>query len=267
MLYQRDYRNLTPEESTQLQIANEFRSGRKGILSTKDLYKYHHMMPTAGYHYESLFPNNYLNLRELENHTRLDKIKIEFSQLLEIEPSERAVLNFINSKEYYSLIGAILKESYYFGHHGAYAFKEFALPPNFVADYLLVGKSSGGYEFVFVELESPVGSVVNSDGTFGVTIRKGLKQIEEWDQWIDSNFSHLRLIFQKHLGITHTLSDEFIALDKSRIHYAVVAGRRTDYLERTYRLRRKLKKERNITLLHYDNLIDTLEVFKSSGNY
>lgn len=130
-----------------------------------------------------------------------------------------------------------------------------------------MGKSSGGYQFVFVELESPTGPIVNTDGTFGVSIRKGLKQIEDWDHWIDGHFAHLKLMFQKYLGTIKTMPDEFITLDKTRIHYALVAGRRKDYKERTYRAQRKLKRERNNTLLHYDNLIDTLQVFKQSGNY
>ena len=266
MLYDRDYRILTKEEEIQLQKARDYATKRKEFTLVQ-LSRYHKLMPAAGYHYESLFPNNFLPLITLENHAYLDDVSREFQLLLDNSPIERVILNFINQNRHYFLIGAILKSSYFFGHHAAYAFKEFELPPNFIADYLLVGKSSGGYQFVFVELESPTGPIINADGTFGIAIRNGLKQIEDWDHWVDGNFSHLRLMFQKYLGTEKSLPDEFITLDKTRIHYPIVAGRRKDFKEKTYRLQRKMKRERNITLLHYDNLIDTVQLFKQSGNY
>jgi hypothetical protein len=266
MLYERDFRVLTSKEELQWQKAKQYASKRKEF-TTAQLFRYHDLIPDAVYHFESLFPNNFLNTDELKDHDLLDDITTKFVNLLETDPSERAVLNFINNNRYYLIIGSILKSSYFFGHHDAYAFREFELPPNFIADYLLVGKSSGGHQFVFIELESPAGSIINADGSFGTTIRKGLKQIEDWDAWIDSNFSHLKLLFQKYMGSVTNLPDEFISLDKTRIHYAIVAGRRKDFKDKTYRLQRKLKKERNITLLHYDNLVDTIQLFKRSDTY
>jgi hypothetical protein len=268
MLYDRDYRILTPKEQAQLQKARDYAAKRKEY-TVMQLYRFHSLMPEAGHYYESLFPNNFLHTKVLKDHEKLDLVSQQFLAVLDNDPTERAVLNFINSNHHYFLIGAILKSSYFFGHHASYAFKEFELPPNFIADYLLVGKNSGGHEFVFVELESPSGPIVNTDGTFGTSIRKGLKQIEDWDHWIDGHFGYLKLMFQKYLGTIETkiMPDEFITLDKTRIHYALVAGRRKDYKERTYRARRKLKRERNITLLHYDNLIDAVQLFKQSGNY
>ncbi len=50
------------------------------------------------------------------------------------------------------------------------------------------------------------------------------------------------------------LPKEFYKSDRSRRHYVVVAGRRTDYTGKTYALRRELAKENGILLLHYDNL-------------
>ncbi|WP_343305527.1 Shedu anti-phage system protein SduA domain-containing protein [Chitinophaga niabensis] len=267
MLYDRDYRILNAKEELQLQRAHQYLASKKNGFTVAQLFRYHKMMPEAGYHFESIFPNNYLNIDELDNHDRLDIACTSFLSLIEQQATEREIINLINKNKYYFIIGSILKSSYSFGYHCAYAIKEFALPPNFIADYLLIDKSSSGHQLVFVELESPNGTIVNADGTFGNSIRKGLKQIEDWDEWIDGNFSHLRLQFQKYLG-THTpLPDELMTLDKTRIHYTIVAGRRKDFKEKTYRLQRKLKKENDITLLHYDNLIDTVQLFKRSGNY
>lgn len=224
-------------------------------------------MPKAAYHFESLFPNNYLHTEELHDGNRLDNAATSLHSLLETGAGEREVLNFVNRNKYYFFIGGIMKSSYHFGHHAAYAFKEFAMPPNFVADYLLVGKSSGGYQFVFVELQSPTGAITNAGGSFGTTLRKGIKQIEDWDEWIDSNYANLELFFSKSMWPEAELPKEFRKLDKSRIHYTLVAGRRPDFKDKTYTLQRKLKKERNINLLHYDNLIDTLEDLKRFQAY
>lgn len=49
----------------------------------------------------------------------------------------------------------MLKGNYNFGHHDAYIIPEFMLGNSYKVDYLLIGKSSRGYEFVFIELEKP----------------------------------------------------------------------------------------------------------------
>ena len=224
MLYDRDFKILTEEERRQWERAKEYKKTKIGKgFSPIQLDKFHELMPNAAYHYESIFPNHLLNIKHLDDIEHIEKIRNEFVRLLDTNPNEREILKFISSNKAYFIIGSILKANYDFGHHAAFAFREFELPPNFVADYLLVGKNSGGHEFVFIELESPVGSIVNSDGTFGATIRKGIKQIEDWDAWIESNFSHLILLFQKYNGTYQPLPIEFFSLDKSRIHYDYIS--------------------------------------------
>lgn len=181
----------------------------------------------------------------------MDKFKI----LLEKECTERDILNFINKEKAYYVIASIF-DGYRFGHHQAFLFREFELPPNYIVDFVLIGKNSGGFEFIFVELENPNGQIVTKEGEFGVAIRKGIKQINDWDDWIEKNFYSLRLVFNKYMGQQEQLPKEFYELEKSRIHYVVIAGRRSDYTNKTYQLRRKLLKSNNILLLHYDNLLD-----------
>lgn len=130
-----------------------------------------------------------------------------------------------------------------------------------MADFLLVGKNSDGYEFIFVEFESPYGQIVTQDGEFGTVIRKGIKQVTDWDSWIEKNYYSLRMVFEKHINKHHALPKEFYELDKSRIHYAVVAGRREDYTEKTYELRRRSLQRSGILVMHYDNLIDQYSLF------
>jgi len=137
--------------------------------------------------------------------------------------------------------------------------KNFPLATNYVVDYLAIGKNSGGYEFVFIELESTSGNITTIDGGFGSTIRKGINQINDWNIWLEENYSSISAVFGKSLGEKGQMPKEFFKLDKSRLHFAVIAGRRADFNEKTYTLKRKLLKENNIQIFHYDNLIDGVE--------
>ena len=54
-----------------------------------------------------------------------------------------------------------------------------------------------------------------------------------------------------------------------RFHYVVIAGRRSDFNERTYRIRRMRRASNpRISLLHYDNVIDdTNQLLAGTSNY
>lgn len=66
----------------------------------------------------------------------------------------RKILNFIKDNEYYHIIGSLIWGlTINTGNHGVYLFPEFQLGNLYKADYLIMGKSSGGYEFILVEKE------------------------------------------------------------------------------------------------------------------
>lgn len=267
MLYKRDYRVLSDKEKNKMNEAEKFINAfGKTEIRIDILNKYHEMLPPASYHYKSLFPNNYLNINILENTDKLNKIQNEFQNILNSNCTERDILNFINNDYNFNLIASLFHE-FSFGHHEAYLFKEFELTSTFKADYLLVGRASGGYNFIFVELENPYGQITLKSGEFGTVFRKGIKQVNDWDSWIEGNFSTLKLIFEKYKGKDKTLPNEFLTLDKSRINYVVIAGRRQDFSDKTYELKRRYFKRNNITILHYDNLLDLFEHLKTSKNY
>lgn len=121
---------------------------------------------------------------------------------------------------------------------------------------MLIGKNSGGYEFIFIELEHPYGKIIKKDGALGEVFRKGIEQTKDWKRWLDRNYQSLRENFVKNIKNNDRLPSEFVEYDSTRFHYVVVAGRRDDFNEDTYCIKREHKKEQNITLLHYDNLID-----------
>jgi hypothetical protein len=270
MLYERDYNLLTEVEIQKLADADEYlrKNTVKSKIITPDVFKkYHDLKPNAAYFYESLFPNNYLNPTSLADKELLEKIWVDFDNLLRSKVSERDVLNFINVNKYFNLIASIFFAGYTFGHHDAYLFKEFELTSTFKADYLLVGKNSHGYHLVFIELENPTGSITIDEGEFGLTTRKGIKQVRDWDKWLESNYHSLFLIFNKFKNPRKDLPNEFRSLNKSRLNYVVIAGRRSDFSDNTYEEKRRLLRQNNINLLHYDNLMDYFKFLQTVDNY
>lgn len=191
--------------------------------------------PKSVRHYLSLFPNNFIDAVELEKEEKILNIINEFNDLIDLKnTNERDILSFINDGLNIHMIASLVSE-YNFGHHSLYVFPEFQLGLSYRVDYLIVGKNSGGYEFIFVELESCNGRVTLQDGKFGESIRKGINQVQEWKVWLEENYQSLYEIYNKHKKKEDNLPLEFMKYDSTRIHYAVVVGRRANFNDVTYR--------------------------------
>ena len=126
----------------------------------------------------------------------------------------------------------------------------------FYADYLVIGKKSGGYEFIFIELEAPNKSTTIKNGYEGLATRSGLNQINDWKYQIESDFASITKELEKYCNNKMRLPQEFIHYDSTRMHYMVIVGLRSDFKEETYRLRRQKARDDGIDMYHYDNLID-----------
>ena len=207
--------------------------------------------------YESLFPNNYLDVFDLKEKDKLLDVFHKFNSLItNPDIREREILNFINSSsEHNFIVGSIMKAFFRFGHHEAHIFSEFPLGTSFKVDYLLLGRNSHGWHFVFVEFEALCGQITTKNGDFGSVLRKGESQIKDWEIWLEKNFNLLKEFFLKKIKPNHLLPNEFCNFDRTRVHYVVVAGKRDDFNDRTYRLIRECK-SKNIVYIHYDNLAD-----------
>jgi hypothetical protein len=256
-LHARDYSRMTASEEAKLEdLRRQEPVGPPGRLQARrSLYRQY---PKAARHCLSLFPNNFLDVVELRRTESLKKRLAQFKRLLNSQRvTERDILNFINEKRAFFIVASLLKSYYNWGHHAAFLFPEFPLGVSCKVDYLLVGKNSGGWEFLFVELESPNGNVTLKDGSPGDVIRKGELQIAKWKAWIEANFSSLREVFYRKRNQTHNLPDEFLNLDTTRIHYAVIAGRRKHYNGSTYWHRRRIQRNAEVLILHYDNMVET----------
>lgn len=207
-------------------------------------------------HYRTLFPNNYLDAEDLKNEKGLKLLLEKYKKEIHKEnTTETTIANWIRDNGAYFIPASILKGTH-FGHHAAFVMPEFKLGNSFEVDYLIFGSGSGGYEFIFMEIEHPNCNITLKDGQIGGAFRKGLSQVQDWKMYLESNYSSLEETFTKYICPGKELPREFRHYDSSRIHYAVVAGLRGDFNDYTYRIKRDFEKEKNIKLLHYDNLYD-----------
>ena len=201
----------------------------------------------------SLFPNNHYS-----RFTPIYDTTKEFYQLItSSDTTERAILNWIASNRAWNYLFGLLRHYYRTGHHDDnYIFPEFKIGSAYVADYLLIGNSSDGYQFVFVELEAPNGRITKEKGTrFGEVINKGIEQVRDWQMYIAANWNVIVAELEKHSFSNTKLPRQLYKYCPYQIYYAVIAGLRKDF-ENIRDRKLQLQNENNITLLHYENLID-----------
>jgi hypothetical protein len=257
-IYDRDYNTLTAEEQAEYQAAVQKQQvGGVGDLKiTKgSIWDY----SKAARHHIHIFPGHYLDPADLRNCvTEFSAVISEFETLVhDATKSEREIARFIKEKRAYFIIGSIVKKGYTFGHHALYIFPEFELSAVYKPDYVLVGLSSEGYQFVFVELENPHGRITKSNGDFGEVLAKGIRQIELWQSFLESDYASLAKIFQKSLKDGDpSLPNEFYRYDATRMHFTVVAGIRENFSSEESKRKRRDHEKRRIRVMHYDNLVD-----------
>lgn len=265
-LYERDYikSKITGEEQATANKVYEKNNyeGKAGkfikekFIDPFDTCINYNLLPEVIRRKKSLFPNNHIELIDWKNSGKIPQLNNEFLSLIhDGETTEQNILNFINKRPAHYIVATILG-SYNLTYHTKkiYVFPEFSIGDGkYRADYLLIGNNSGGYEFVFVELESPSKSTLK-DGEDSIVERKGEKQLRDWESELEANFSSFTEELKKHTD--KELPNEMLVYDSTRFHYAVVAGLRKDYNDITYKNRRRKNKKENIKQFHYDNLYD-----------
>ena len=264
-LFERDYQIVYDSEIEERdRIEAEVNGNREHTFGKKNCFRKY---PKAIRHSESLFPNNYMDIVLLEDVEELEKQCNEFEELLsDATITELNIKRFIQNNKYYHIPASIFKR-FSFGHHEAVLFKEFQLGTSYKADYLLAGRASGGWQFIYVEFEKPYGSITIKDGGWGTTVRSGLSQIEDWKTYLEANYPTVKAEFEKHTN--KPLPKEFTSFDSSRIHYVVVAGRRKDFdnNEKNRLLQRRIDQQQDIKIIHYDNLLDDARALIGENSY
>ncbi len=161
---------------------------------------------------------------------------------------ERDIQSYIKDKQKWFIPVSILK-AYDFGHHLACVVPEFRLGSEYKMDYLLIGKNSLAWQFVFVEFEDVnVDCKKATSNEFTESVRKGLTQIDDWKRWIEN---HLRYFIESKVVQKYCNS-----VPRWAIHYCLVVGRR-DRMDDTARcMRGEKEKEAGVKIVTYDRLVD-----------
>lgn len=254
---------LSPEEMADYKAYKEEHRTRddEGKLIIPKLGSLVDKKPNFIYKHDSLFPNHNISRLDIEEDAAwFEGILTNFKEVLK-NPSttERDLLRFICDKKGSFIISSLLRYTD-FGHHERYIFPEFQLSNHYKVDFLILGRGSGGWRFLFIELENPNGSITTKDGSFSIAINKGIKQVKDWKRWLPGSFTSVRNTLEKYLGPNQNLSREFYHFDFDRMYFMVIAGMRDNYKELTYQLRRELNDNgERIKLFHYENIIDSTE--------
>lgn len=111
-----------------------------------------------------------------------------------------------------------------------------------VPDFLLAARSSAGFHWIMVELESPSAKALTRAGLPTRHLAAALKQVRDWRTWLTGNVSYAR----DGLGL--------IDID-CNVPACVVIGRR-DALDRRQVDQYRALSSENLTVLTYDRLYD-----------
>lgn len=201
----------------------------------------------------SKLPSNFYVYEKADYH--LLDCKREAKKLLDIIDSskkESDVQSYIKSNQKWFIPLSILK-AYDFGHHFSCVVPEYRLGAEYKLDYLLIGKNSLGYQFVFVEFED-----VNVDYRLKTVnsetdkVRKGLYQIRDWKRWIEQNKEY----FFNTDGIKEIVND----VPSWGFHYSLVVSRRDRMDDMSNQLRGEMQRNFGVTIMSYDRLVDYVEL-------
>jgi Domain of unknown function (DUF4263) len=138
------------------------------------------------------------------------------------------------------------------GGHGRWVLSQKRLGSEYVPDFVIGAESSSGFEWQFVELQSPRARLfVPSSGRYSRQFDEGIKQIQEWRRWLDDNRQYARNPrSQNGLGLTDV---------SGRDPGVLLIGREVDLDKNDRQRRRQLDLDLNIRIHTYDWLIREAE--------
>jgi hypothetical protein len=161
----------------------------------------------------------------------LKRIAIEFESLLNEGIKEEAMQVF-------------LKENSFVLHPSADCIPKKKLGEDFVTDFVLVATTTQGPTYVLVEIERTSHPVLTKDLSLSAPVSHALKQIRDWDVWLEKNKAYV----QNKLPGFETPT------------YLVVVGRGNALTDEEKAYLRSYNRDwKNTTLLTYDDVLSQLK--------
>lgn len=137
------------------------------------------------------------------------------------------------------------------GGHGRWVVPQKRLGAEFVPDFVVGEKSSIGYEWQLVELESPTAPLFTRAGDPSKHLTHALRQIDDWRAWLERNRDYAtRPLDKAGLGLTDI---------SSAAEGVVLIGRRKDLSPRDNERRRQMTARTGVKIHTYDYIADAIQ--------
>ena len=201
----------------------------------------------------NLPPNFKVLSKEFCHKTDFTKEAKLLEEELDKATKESDIQSYIKDNEKWFIPLSLLK-NYDFGHHFACVVPEYSLGNEYRVDFLLVGKNSIGYQFVFVEFEDVNVNYRNKKSNSETEkVRKGITQIRDWKRWLDQNKAY----FENREGIAEFGRN----IPSWGFYYCLVVSRRKKMDDMANKLRGEVQKEYvDLKIVSYDRLVDNVSM-------
>lgn len=137
------------------------------------------------------------------------------------------------------------------GGHGRWVLPQKRLGSEYVTDFVIGEKSSIGFEWTAVELESPLASLFTKKGDPSARLTHGLRQITDWRTWLARNRDYAsRPRDRNGLGL--------VDIDPSPPAWLII-GRRHSSDPATAERRRQMSNDLRVRIHSFDWLVERAE--------
>lgn len=111
-----------------------------------------------------------------------------------------------------------------------------------IPDFLICHRNSRGFNWVYIELESPTNSPLIKSGRPSAKLNEAFAQISDWRNWLRDNISYAR----EHLKLRQI---------DAEAHGIVIIGRRSN-VDPKHALRYRALSSNNTSVMSYDRLLE-----------
>lgn len=165
----------------------------------------------------------------------------EFAALLEVEVKEEPYQQFLTRNP--RLL--ILPMS---GGHGRWVLPKQKFGDEFVSDFIIGEKHSGGYYWTLVELERPNMDAFTKAGQQTAELSHAINQIQSWRSFLTANQNYATRPISEHgLGLPDITN---------QVKGLIILGRRHRLQEKDRALRRQIEHDLRIEIHSFDWLLD-----------
>jgi hypothetical protein len=160
-----------------------------------------------------------------------------FERCLSIAKREEDLQVFLSSKP-------MLLATQLGGGHGRWVIPKKRLGCEYVPDFVIGERSSIGFEWYAVELESPKARMFTKTGDPTYRLTHAIRQIQDWRAWLQRNQNYAaRPLNEGGLGLTDIIAD---------LPGLILMGRRAEIDESTKERRRQMVNDLRIKIHSYD---------------